>query len=438
MLKQLRELFSPKNIFPNTTNSETNKILRGLWIIVVFTVFSGALRKWVLGAGVVGNVVLLGQLFLPFIFYRIVSRSKLPMVITSPTIWLVYIYYVCLTAVNPMNHTLFHGIFGILLHLGFFVLWLAYLKKHKWVEIERLVPLLLLILIIEFVLASLQYTLPGTHILNIQASGEANDAIVGDAVRVSGTFSYIGGFQVLIPLFACLAWFMILRDYAMWLIISVISLGLLMAFMSGSRGAVGLYLLYMIMAFFSSGKSISSLLNYVMQGFLIITVLLFLSPGFKSLSINSYENFAGRVENTDQVDDRVSGGYDQVLNFRGRYPIFGVGLGATYQGANALFGQSIYVKEYGGYESELARIVLEGGFVLFFLRIILVLVFLKYTPFLPVLTKVFLFIIFMNSMMTFNIYQGVFYVVGIMLLNRGYYLKQVDQQKKIKTQNLTK
>ncbi|MFD1016346.1 hypothetical protein [Winogradskyella rapida] len=429
MLKQLKDLFSPKNIFPKTLNSETNKILRGLWVIVVFTVFSGALRKWVLGAGVVSNVVLLGQLFLPFIFYRIVSRSKLPMIITSPIIWLVYVYYVCLTAINPMNHTLFHGVFGILLHLGFFMLWLAYLKKHKWIEIERLVPLLLLILVIEFVLASLQYTLPGTHILNVQASGQANNAIVGDAVRVSGTFSYIGGFQVVTPLFACLAWFLMIRRFPNWLTFSVLGLGLLMALMSGSRGAVGFYLLYTTIAFFLSGNTVGSLIKLIVQGFLVIAILILMVPSFQNLTTKSYNNFKERTENSDQIDERISSGYAQILDFKGRYPVFGVGLGATYQGANALFGESIYVKEYGGYESELARIVLEGGFILMFLRIILVLVLLKYTENLPLIAKAFLFVVFMNSMMTFNVYQGVFYVIGVILVDRGYYLRKLERKK---------
>ena len=426
MLKQLRAFINPKNNLPKISNPESKRIRIGLFAILVFTVFNGAIRKWVFNAGAIGNVILLLQIFVPILFYYLVARSSLPKLKKAPVIWLLYLFYVCLTAINPMNKTVYHGIFGVLLHTGFFLLWLAYLQKNHWMELEKLVPVLLLILVIEFILASFQYTLPGTHILNIQASGGANDAIVGDAIRVSGTFSYIGGFQVMIPLFACLAWFMMLRHYAMWLIFGVLGLGLLMAFMSGSRGAVGFFLMYVVIAILLSGNTINSLFKLIVQGSLIITLVIFVAPSFQKSGINSYNNFKDRAENTDQVDDRVSGSYEELLHFRGRYPIFGVGLGATYQGANALFGTSSYVREFGGYESELARVVLEGGFVLLFLRIILVLVFLKSTEYLPFLAKAFFFVVFMNSMMTFNVYQGVFFVLGMLLVDRGYYLKQLE------------
>ncbi|WP_179336957.1 hypothetical protein [Winogradskyella ludwigii] len=426
MLKQLRAFINPKNILPKTSNPESKSIRIGLLAILVFTVFNGAIRKWIFNAGAIGSVILLLQIFVPILFYYLVARSNLPKLKKAPVIWLLYLFYVCLTAINPMNKTVYHGIFGVLLHTGYFLLWLAYLQKNQWMELEKLVPMLLLILVIEFVLASFQYALPGTHILNIQAGGGANNAIVGDAVRVSGTFSYIGGFQVMIPLFACLAWFMMLRHYATWLIFGVLGLGLLMAFMSGSRGAVGFFLMYVVIAIFLSGNTINSLFKLIIQGGLIITLVIFFAPSFQKSGINSYNNFKDRVENTDQVDDRVAGSYEQLLHFRGRYPIFGLGLGATYQGANALFGTSSYVKEFGGYESELERVVLEGGFVLLFLRIILVLVLLKNTEYLPFLGKAFFFVVFMNSMMTFNVYQGVFFVLGMLLVDRGYYLKQLE------------
>jgi hypothetical protein len=45
---------------------------------------------------------------------------------------------------------------------------------------------------------------------------------------------------------------------------------------------------------------------------------------------------------------------------------------------------------------------------------------------LPFLAKAFFFVVFMNSMMTFNVYQGVFFVLGMLLVDRGYYLKQLE------------
>lgn len=418
-------LFSQiKNIYPVRGNEAPNQLLKWLWWLIVFTVFSGALRKWVFGSGALGNALLLLQLLVPPVFYFLVMRSKLPKVAAAPVIWLVFVFYVVLTALNPMNHTIYHGLFGLVLHTGSFLLWLAYLQKGRHMALEQLVPLLVLIVIIEFVLASMQYALPNSHILNIQASGEAGNAIVGDAVRVSGTFSYIGGFSVMVPLIACLVWSMLLQRYNIGRIILVLVMGLMMAFMSGSRGAVGFYVLYVLVALLFSGNFGSRIFKLAAQGTLIVLILLLFVPKLQQLATSSYDNFIYRVENSDEVDARVAGSWDQVINFRGSYPWFGVGLGATYQGANALFGTSIYVQAYGGYESEPARIILEGGYLLFFLRLLVVLVFLKNTVHLPFLAKAFLLVVFFNSMITFNIYQGIFYVLGVMLIDRGYYLKQ--------------
>jgi len=424
VFKQLAQILNLKHLWPKTKQPETTKILRWLWLLIVFTVFSGAVRKWVLGVGAMGNALLLLQLLVPPVFYVLIARSKLPKSRSAPVVWLVFVFYAVLTALNPMNHTPYHGVFGLVLHTGFFLLWLAYLQKGRYMVLEQLIPLLILIVVVEFVLAGLQYALPGTHILNIQAGGGANNAAVGDAVRVSGTFSYIGGFQVMVPFIACLGWLMLLQRYTVSLVLMVLGMGLLMAFMSGSRGAVGFYVLYVLVAVLFSGNLGSRIVKLAVQGTLTVLILLLFVPKLQQLANSSYNNFMYRVENSDEVDERLAGSWDEIINFRGQYPWFGVGLGATYQGANALFGQSIYVQEYGGYESEPARIILEGGYLLFFLRLLVVLVFLKSTPHLPWPVKVFLFVVFFNSLMTFNIYQGIFYVLGIMLIDRGYYLKQ--------------
>lgn len=410
------------SIFPFLDKSKSKKILLYLSMLILFTVFSGAIRKWVFGEGALGSVLLLLQLFIPGLFYILVYRYKKESK-PAPIVWYVYVFYLIIIAFNPMNNTYLHGFLGLVLHTGFFLLWLAYLQYDKQMALERLIPLMMAIIIAEFILASLQYTLPGTHILNQYASGGDTTASVGDAIRVSGTFSYIGGFQVFIPLIACTAWFMMLKKYNMSVILSTIGLGLIMAFMSGSRGAVGFYILHILMAFLLSGSIVNRLLKATLQAVVIIYLVGIFIPKLSDTFTKSYDNFMYRVENSDELDSRITGSFNEILDFKGKYPWFGVGLGSTYQGANALFGTSIYVKAYGGYESEPARIILEGGFVLFALRLVLVIVFLIYTPNLPLLAKGFFFIIFFNIMVTFNIYQGIFFVLGIMFVDRGYYLK---------------
>ncbi|MFX6945393.1 hypothetical protein ABTH53_20265, partial [Acinetobacter baumannii] len=65
---------------------------------------------------------------------------------------------------------------------------------------------------------------------------------------------------------------------------------------------------------------------------------------------NAFIGFAERRDRGIQTGEesfRIFGDLNEVFNFRGNYPIIGVGLGSTYQGANKLFGTSPYVLEYG-------------------------------------------------------------------------------------------
>lgn len=427
MIRNVLNFLQLKTFLPKSKYEKGFGLLFALWFIVVFTVFNGALRKWLFGPGAFGSALLLIQLILPVGFYFVVIKNRLPQIRKAPVFWLVYIAYLVLTALNPLNHTIYHGIFGFLIHTGYWLIWLAYLQKGNWMELEKLVPLLILILIIEFVLASLQYALPNTHVLNVFASGEETAAYVGDAVRASGTFSYIGGLQTMIPLFASLAWFMMLLGYRMFSVLMVLGLGLITAFMTGSRGAVGYFVLYTAMAFLLSGNLSSRMFKLLVQGILISALIITLVPSMQAMVTKSYDNFLYRVETSGDVDERVLESYTDILNFRGKYPFFGVGLGATYQGANALFGKSLFVQEYGFYEREPSRIVLEGGYVLFILRFLLIIVFLRYTKHLPLLAKVFLVMVYLNVTITFNIYRGVFFVLGIMLVDRGYYLKYLNE-----------
>ncbi|MGL1423646.1 hypothetical protein ACSTJ1_00460, partial [Vibrio parahaemolyticus] len=89
---------------------------------------------------------------------------------------------------------------------------------------------------------------------------------------------------------------------------------------------------------------------------------------------------------------------------KGNYPIFGVGLGSTYQGAIKLFGTSPFIIEYGFYESEVIRIVLEGGFILLFTRIFVIIYVIRQLL-IPVTGKIVITIILLFFFPTiFNIY----------------------------------
>jgi hypothetical protein len=110
-----------------------------------------------------------------------------------------------------------------------------------------------------------------------------------------------------------------------------------------------------------------------------------------------------------------------LIDFKGNYPFFGVGLGSTYQGAIAIFGTSDYVKEIGYLETENTRIVVEGGFILLILKfaisfyLVSLLSVSKQSKFFLVFFFIFL------AGYVFNIYNTVFIFLGIALIDNVYY-----------------
>ena len=112
----------------------------------------------------------------------------------------------------------------------------------------------------------------------------------------------------------------------------------------------------------------------------------------------------------------------RLLNFKGDYGLFGVGLGSTYQGANALFGVSAAVKEHPVNEDELDRIVLEGGFILLALKIVLMVLLVRNSCINKLYLSVYLILVILFVPIVFNIYNSIYLFLGLALLDRVYYI----------------
>jgi hypothetical protein len=423
---RLQSLFSLGSLIPfKFPSAQRDKLILAAWVFFMYTVFSGALRKWYFGPGAISNVIFLGQLLMYFIFAGWVLSANLITRYRVPVLMTIYIIYLAIAGANPKNQTFYHGFFGIAIHLGFWVAWIAYYKRREAFNFEKLVPFFVVILFIEVMLASVQYSLPVDHILNVKASGEATDALVGKGVRVSGTFSYLAGFHSLIIFYGFLVWFLLILEYPFFLIIGVFTFGLYGCLMSGSRGSLAIFLLSSMFGFAYTGFLVKNFFNVALTfGVLLVLVLTFGGKLVNSFD-QAYNNFQDRVrwgQKSGEQDMRLGFYYDEVFNFRGKYPVFGIGLGSTYQGANSLFGESSYAKDYGGYEYEMGRIILEGGYILFFLRIFLMIVLLR-DSFIPIMGKLVIFLAFVNNPVVFNTYSGVFLLFGIMIVDRAYYLK---------------
>jgi hypothetical protein len=395
----------------------------------LFATFNGALRKWFFQTTATGNIVFALLLIFP-IALSIFTNRAFKKVVNNKSFFLYFLLLV-IEAFNPLNLTIYHGFFGILIHSYLFILIFLYLENRELFIADRLTFIFLIIVAGEFVLAFIQYQLPGDSILNKYADVErvgGSVASIGEAVRVTGTFSYIGGYSAFISFYVFFVWYLFKINYNLVISLTLLASGVVASFMTGSRGAT--YIYFLVLAFFLVVEY-KILKNIKFRTLLPALTLLLLAYTFngglgsiqKKILI-AFTNFNERREGLAKQGEerqRIFGDLEDIYNFRGNYPIFGVGLGSTYQGATALYGTSNYVAEYGYYEGEAIRIILEGGFLLLIVRTALIIAILK-KLFLPRLLKFLLFILLIYAIpYVFNIYNAIYLSFGIILLDNVYY-----------------
>jgi hypothetical protein len=400
-----------------------NRILL-FFTIVVF--FGGALRKWFIPVGVVGNLVLMLQLLLPFLLVAFRSKDTISPFAKYPTLT-IYFGYLLFHVVYPLQVTIFHGILGVFIYGIFWIAIFYYISNRHVFRADRLIPYMIIFSALEFVLGFIQYTLPSTHFLNKYAhEGVSSVAVIADSVRITGTFSYISGFTAFLLSYPLLLWAMIRLNFSTWLISIGITFGLIGAFMSGSRGAVLIYLAYTGIIIISLyrlsdiGKIAGRLIIPIAIGLSII-----LAIGNNPLAEKiekSYTNFIDRFERgrtSGEQSRRLTGdlSYFQDLS---RFPniITGIGLGSTYQGAIILFGVSPYARAFGYVEGELVKIILEGGIVYYFLRIILATILVLNLSFNHRILRLLIwFSLVYGIPIVFNVHNASFFLIGLILVD---------------------
>ncbi len=392
-----------------------------LALVLIYSTFSGALRKWFLTGGLWGNLILMGQLVLPFVLLLLMQNIKLKA--GTGYFLVVYILLLTLQAVNPMNQTLFHGILGIILHLGFWLITFAYFDNAEKFAVHRLVPLLFLLVAVQIGLSVVQYQLPPSHWLNKYATDQVKQiAMVGNAVRVTGTFSYLGGYTAFVTSMAFWAWGIYKLNYSKKIKYSLIAAVIIAGILSGSRGTLlicGLIVSLGLISEFGIKRFFVFFSNTFILGALL-SILFFRSAFIQG----AYDNIQQRFEygfRTNEYENRTLGLVREVIDFRGDFPFLGIGLGATYQGANAIWGESKYARNYpGGYEEEAERIVLEGGYLLFFFKVMLF--YLLYQKLkIPKLGKLIILpLLFFFFPIVFNVYNAIFLFFGLIVVDYGY------------------
>ncbi|MEI7979628.1 MAG: hypothetical protein WCI53_12345 [Bacteroidota bacterium] len=282
-----------------------------------------------------------------------------------------------------------------------------------------------------------QYTQPPDSFINTYADVEAvgSIALVGNSARVSGTFSYISGFTAFLFFNSLFIWALVKYHYKSIYIIMLLLLGIFACFMSGSRGATYLYLIIVLLIGYSEYLTFTKIIfDFKLVFPILIFSTIILGIGNEKLFDTLSSSFAGFAERrnsgieTGEEKSRIINDFIEVINFNGNYPFFGVGIGSTYQGATKLFGVSPYVQEYGFFESEIVRIVLEGGFLLLFTRIFILYVILK-NLLIPQIPKIGLFIILLLFFpIIFNVYNSTFAALGIILVDHFYFLEYTNRR----------
>lgn len=420
------------------TNVFAKKVNKQIFYIFLFTFLSGALRKWVFVSGAVGNVILLLQLLTPYLLLRAPNGTKS---IGETGIITAYLFALVLLALNPLNLTIYHGLLGIILHFGFWFGLNYYFVNRDKIDLSPLTKWVLIFCAGEIVLGFIQYQLPPNSFINRYANVEALNsksiATVGNAVRVTGSFSFISGYTAFLNFSMLFIWYLLRIKYN-YNIIALLLAGVIVgAFMSGSRGAVAINLIILAAILYSEFTA-TTIFNFVRKLFwpVILVILFQLGTGGGSKieqQINtSYENFMKRfdkgVESGEQ-EERISGELEKILAFKYQYPLMGIGLGATYQGAIAAFGKSPLIDAYGYVEGEQDRLILEGGLILFIFKILLFIWLYRQLQ-MPVLAKLILCVTLFHFMpLVFNIYNSVLIMLGIIFLDNGMVIKKKNYSK---------
>lgn len=393
-------------------------------ITFLFTLLSGALRKWFIEDGIFNNIILFLQLIIPFIFVFLMPRKK-----WDKNLFLLAALYstaLIIFAYNPLNQSISHGVLGIILHLGLWLSLFYYLSIRTQILITPKVFFIFIILcFIQITFSIIQYNLPQAHILNKYVVETKYIAKVGDAVRVTGTFSYIAGFNAFLVFLGALIWSLAVQKKYQPLNIILLTLLPLATMISGSRASLflsGFFLLIIIWEL--SKKSFKTLSALGAVGIVIFGLNL---GNISNTLIKSYENIYERIESNitqGEQEARILGPIQEVIEFKGKNPVTGIGLGATYQGANAIFGSNYLLETYGGFEQEFKRIVIEGGFILLFIKLFLWITLIAYTkiPKFFIIPWIIIFMIYFPTV--FNTYNSYFFLIGFILVDYSY-LKKV-------------
>ncbi len=362
---------------------------KSIVFLLYFILIEGALRKWFLPS-LQKEIFAFKFLILLGIYFGFLRDKKLKgeeILPPSPLNFILTIYFLygLFQIFNPNIKNLLIGLIGFFVE--FSPVFLIYLTKEIFDNEEKIYKFIknyaffsLPLIIVGFI----QYNLPPNHPLNYYAHNVPADALVGVSVRPSSTFPYISGYAIYLHLISVLLIYILtildLKIFENIYFLIVFILLNLSIFLTGSRGLFGYVLFtYIVYSFIliKEKKLREKTIKFILP-IIFSTSLLFFTPFGKKV----YNNFLARAtgKGYEDVKRRIKIAYIEPFGFAEFASFFGYGTGMTYQGVGFLReGEGLLMPK--SFEQELGRITLEYGifglFLTFFLRIIIILLFLK-------------------------------------------------------------
>jgi hypothetical protein len=279
----------------------------------------------------------------------------------------------CFQAFNPNLGSPIVGLLGIRSYLLYIPLvWVLPHLFDSGADLRNFLRKYLLWIFPVCILGIVQFFSPIDSPLNVYVANEEilDVALVGEYVRITGTFSYIVGLTTYLSICSSLLIVLITQERIFkWQVIYSLELALIAvnSFMCGSRGLALYEILfvigYIVCLCFAKPKAA---LNFITSLFVPIALASLIAVIYFQPAIGA---FYERADNSgDSVEQRIFEGFTQVFSYS-ENSIEGYGTGATQVGAISL--RRVLNLPPGAQlppsEGETGRVVIEIGLLGFFL-----------------------------------------------------------------------
>ena len=346
---------------------------RTLKAVFFLIVIEGALRKWVLPQAneilyFLKDLVLLGAYFNFYCFSG--KREKFPnqgyiinILIFFVLVWCVFQLF------NPSLGSPVAGLLGLRGYLLYIpLIWMVPLLFQSEEELHKFLRRYFLLIIPVGLIGIIQFFSPATSFIN--AYSNENSVVTAtfgamSSVRITGTFSYISGYAIyLLVSFGILISLFSIPQPLEWKVISVVELFLVVvnSFMTGSRSVIFAQILFIVCYVAVRGIRQPTRTLLFMSRLIVPTLVIAIAAfiWFRP----AIDAFLLRTTSNKDVPARITGSFQEPIDFLQYKQLDGYGTGATHQAAPLLRkaldlppGEVIPVYV----EPEMGRILLELG-----------------------------------------------------------------------------